>query len=198
MVEPIRRRGARAPSSRRERARALLGLGVLVVALPMGTLAAWTDSVTVTGATFSAGTMDLKVNNGDSAVDFSTLSLANMAPGYTTAGVLTVRNAGTVPLTYTVAGTVSNTDAKGLGAALVVKYTADGAVTGSGNARTCAGTALGGWSTSLSGTVLATARPLAVGASETICVQATLPTTAPSSLQGATSTATLTFSGTSS
>lgn len=187
----------RSGPARRDKIRAALGLGVLVTALPMGTLAYWTDSVTVTGATFSAGTMDLKVNNLDNAVDFSTISLANMAPGNTSAGVLTVRNAGTVPLTYTTTGAVTNADGKGLGTALVAKITGDAATTGTAPTKTCAGAALAGTGTSLSGGVINTARPLAPGASETVCVQVTLPANAPSALQGATTNLTLTFNGTS-
>src|SRR5262245_51518747 len=86
---------------RSPRLRAALALGVVVALGSVGTLAAWTDQVTVTGATFSAGTIDLKVNGQDSNVSFTTMSLSNMVPGNSTAGVLTVSNSGSAPLRYT-------------------------------------------------------------------------------------------------
>lgn len=177
--------------------RAALGLGVVLGAGVVGTHAYWTDSVTVVGATFSTGTIDLKVNNLDANVDFSTINLAGMVPGNSTAGVLTVKNAGTAPLKYTATSTATNADGKGLAAALTVKVTGDATTTGAAPAKTCAGSALAGTGTALSGSVVSTGRLLAPGASETLCVQVTLPATAPSALQAATTTATLTFSGTS-
>ena len=63
-------------------------------------------------------------------------------------------------------------------------------------AGTCPGTALTNSGTSFGGNLVGSSgnpRSLAVGASDTICVQATLPTTAASSLQGQTSNVTLTF-----
>lgn len=177
--------------------RAALGLGVLLSAGTLGTHAYWTDAVSVTGATFSTGTIDLKVDNLDAGVDFSTLSLAGMVPGSSTAGVLTVKNAGTAPLKYTASSTATNGDGKNLAGALVVKVTGDSATTGAAGARTCAGSALASSGTTLTGSLIGTGRQLAAGAAETVCVQVTLPATAPSALQGATTTATLTFSGTS-
>jgi predicted ribosomally synthesized peptide with SipW-like signal peptide len=189
-----RRRRSRLASVR---LRAALGLGVLLSLGVAGTHAYWTDQVSVVGATFSTGTIDLKVNNLDAAVDFSTINLAGMVPGNTTAGVLTVKNAGSAALKYIATSTATNADGKGLGAALVVKVTADAATTGAAPAKTCAGSALAGTGTSLSSSVVSTGRLLAPGATETLCVQVTLPATAPSALQAATTTATLTFSGTS-
>lgn len=179
------------------RLRAALGLGVVLSAGVMGTHAYWTDSVSVQGATFSTGALDLQVNNLDAAVDFSTISLAGMVPGNTTAGVLTVKNAGTVPLKYTATSAATNADGKGLGAALAAKITGASSVTGSGASRTCGGSALPGTGTSLNGSIISTGRTLAVGATETLCVQVTLSATAPSALQAATTTATLSFNGTS-
>lgn len=182
---------------RSERLRAALALGLLAPFTCAGTLAAWTDSVTVTGSTFSAGRIDLKVNGGDSNVAFTTINLAAMVPGNTTAGVLTVSNAGTAPLKYTASAATTNADGKGLGALLVAKVTGDATTTGSAPAKTCAGAALAGTGTALDANLVTTSRTLAAGASETLCVMVTLPSTAPSSVQGATTDATFTFSGTS-
>ncbi|MGO4256983.1 TasA family protein [Marmoricola sp. RAF53] len=200
MTAPRTRPGEhRAPRRTRVpvRLRAALGLGVLLGTGTISTHAFWTDAVTVTGATFSAGTIDLKVNNVDSAADFSTISLSGMVPGNTAAGVLTVKNAGTAPLKYTATSAATNADGKNLAGALVVKVTADSATTGAPPSRTCAGSALAGTGTSLTGSLVGTGRLLTAGASETLCVQVTLPATAASALQGGTTSATLTFSGTS-
>lgn len=163
----------------------------------VGTQAAWTDSVDVVGATFSTGSIDLKVDNLDAAVPFTTINLSGMVPGNSTAGVLTVKNAGTAPLKYTASSGVTNADGKGLGTALVVKVSGDGTTSGSTPAKTCTGPALPGTGTTLAGGLVSTGRQLAPGASETICVQVTLPASAPSALQSATTTATLTFNATS-
>ena len=181
---------------RSSRARAALGLGTVLLVGVNGTYALWSDAVPVSGVTISSGVLDLKVNTLDSLPAYTDLSLSGMVPGNTVAGILTVRNAGTIPLTYYATAAATNADGKGLGAALVVKVTADSAVTGTAPARTCAGAALAQTGTVFTGNLVgapATQRSLAAGVSETLCVQATLPSTAASSLQGATTNVSLTF-----
>jgi predicted ribosomally synthesized peptide with SipW-like signal peptide len=180
-----------------QRVQALLALGVLAVPASVGTFAFWTDDVTITGTTFSAGTLDLKVNTLDTVTGYTTMNLTTMAPGNSVAGVLTVRNNGTVALKYTAVTAATNADTKNLRGALVVKVTGDTAVTGSSPAATCAGTALSGTSTALNGGLVTTGRLLAAATEEKLCVQVTLPTTALSALQGATTDVTFTFTGTS-
>lgn len=178
------------------RVRAALALGAVLAAGVSGTYALWSDTVPVTGVTISSGVLDLKVNTLDSVPAYTDLNLTGMVPGNTVAGILTVRNAGTIPLTYYATAAATNADGKGLGAALVVKVTADSAVTGTAPARTCAGASLPTTGTTFAGNLVgvpATQRALAVGASETLCIQATLPTTAVSTLQGATTNVTLAF-----
>ena len=180
--------------------RALLSLGMVVGLGVTGTYAYWTDQVQVTGTTISTGTIDLKVNNQDSVTTFTTMNITTMVPGDSVAGVLTVKNAGTAPLKYYVDAAASNGDSKGLGAALQVKVTGDASTSGSGRSVTCAGAALGGAGTTFTSNMLGSAaspRLLNAGASETICIQASLPTNASTSLQGATTNVTFTFSGTS-
>ncbi|MFL6023164.1 MAG: SipW-dependent-type signal peptide-containing protein [Marmoricola sp.] len=182
------------------------GLGRGVIALTVaaavlligghGSLAFWTDSSKVTGTTITTGSIDLKLGGADNTT-FSALSISAMVPGETTAGVLVVRNAGRSPLKYTVDASATNTDGKNLASVLVVKVTTAAAVTGTGHARTCGGTAISGSGTSFTVGLIPTARTLAPGAQETICVQATLPIAAPVSTttayQSATTTATLAF-----
>jgi predicted ribosomally synthesized peptide with SipW-like signal peptide len=186
-----------APLTRSGRLRALLALGVVVLLGTAGTFASWTDNVTVTGSTFTAGTIDLKINNLDTVTGYTALDIAAMVPGNSVAAVLTVKNAGTAPLKYTASTTASNTDGKGLGTTLVVKVTGDASVTGTSPTATCAGTALSGTGTAFGGSLVSTGRLLAAGASETLCVQVTLPASAPTSLQGATTGVGFTFTGTS-
>lgn len=190
------RRRDRRPPRASVRLRALLSLGVVAVLGCGGTFAYWSDSATVTGATFTSGVLDLEVNGADEVSDFTVLDLAAMVPGNSTAGLLRISNSGTVPLTYTLAGSGTDADGKGLSAALTAKVTADTAVTGAAPSAGCAGAALAGSGASFTGALVpaGSARTLAVGASETLCVEATLPIAAPTSLQGATTDVTLTVS----
>ena len=109
------------PMHRRRRSgriRALLSVGLLFGITQVGTLASWTDSATVQGGNISSGTLDLTV--GDSSANqlsgpggtwtYSTLTLAAMAPGESTAWPLTVGNGGSVALTYNATVVTSNND----------------------------------------------------------------------------------------
>ena len=182
---------------RSARVRAVLGLAVVLGLATPGTYAHWVDEVQVDGTTISSGTLDLRVDDQDNVTAYTALDIAPMVPGSSTAAVLTLRNNGTAPLEYTATTSATNADGKSLGAALVVKVTGDTTVTGTAPASSCAGVALPGSASSLGGPLLPTGRLLAPGASEKLCVQVTLPTTAASALQGATTTVGLAFTGTS-
>jgi alternate signal-mediated exported protein len=170
-------------SARRQRGttRVVLSLGVAGALLLGGhsTLAFWTGSATVSGQTIHAGSIDLKVDGLDGGTSFTTLGLSNMKPGETTAAVYTVKNSGLSPLTYTVDSAATNGDLKNLRSVLVVKVTGASTVTGTGQARTCGGAVVAGSASSFTTGLVATARTLAPGAQETLCVQATLPNAAP-------------------
>ncbi|HEY9267184.1 MAG TPA: TasA family protein, partial [Mycobacterium sp.] len=157
-----------------------------------GTYAYWTDTAPVSGVTISTGTLDLKINSADSLPSYTALNVSNMVPGNSSAAVLTVRNAGTAALTYYADSTASGT----LGSAFTVKVTADTATGGSGASKTCPGTALTNSGSSFGNNLIgssANPRSLAASASESLCVQVTLPNGAASSLQGSSSNITLTF-----
>jgi predicted ribosomally synthesized peptide with SipW-like signal peptide len=180
------------------RLRAFLALGVIgALAATGSTFASWTDSVAIAGTDFSTGTIDLKVQNLDAVPAYTDLTITTMVPGNTVAGVLTVKNSGTAPLKYTATTTASNTDGKALATALVVKVTGAATITGTAPSATCGGSTLTGTGTAFGGGLVTTGRLLAAGASETLCVQVTLPTTAASSLQGATTSVAFTFTSTS-
>jgi predicted ribosomally synthesized peptide with SipW-like signal peptide len=179
------------------RGRAALSLGVVASIGATGTFAYWTDNVAVTGTTFTAGTIDLRVNDLDTVTGYTALNLATMVPGNSVAGVLTVKNNGTAPLKWTMSSSASNGDSKNLAGSLSVKVT-NGTVSGTSPAATCGGTVISSAS-SLNGPLVTTGQLLAAGGggSQTICVQVTLDPNAPSSVQGGTSNIGFSFTGTS-
>lgn len=198
-------RRPRSAGWRTRRVRALLSLGLLGSALAVGTYAYWTDDVTISGTTFTTGTLDLQVNASDS-YSTTTLGMSStpMVPGNTSAEVLTVKNNGTVPLKYTLTGGLAGTDAAAFNTAAALKLTvvSGGTRSGSGNAATCTGgttiygpTALTNVTTTA---IIGTRRgPVAAAGTEALCFQVTFDAAAPSTLQAKTATATFTATGTS-
>lgn len=171
----------------------------------MGSYAYWTDDVTISGTTFTAGTLDLQVNGSD-AYTTTTLGMSGtpMVPGNTSAEVLTVKNNGNVPLKYTLVGGLGGTDAATYSAAAVLRLTvvAGGTRSGSGNAATCTGGTTIYGPTALtdvtSTAIIGTRRgPIAAAGTEALCFQVTFDATAASSFQGKTATATFVATGTS-
>jgi len=180
--------------------RIVLGVA-LVLALGAGPAwAYWTAQQKAPAQTFNVGHLDLQVNGQNASVAVTGMTATNMVPGSTLAGVLTVTNVGSLPLSYyaTIAG--SNADSKGLASSLTVTVSRGGTLNGSGLGSTCSGgTALSGASMSTGqlayGSAAASRELLAVGASESLCVQLTLSTASPSSVQGGASTITMTATG---
>ena len=182
-------------SDRSVRIRALLAAGMVLGLGAVGTLAAWTDESTAT-ATFSAGTLDLKLGTlpegpFTDTVALTTLNMPVMYPGVSRAGMVSVSNSGTVPLSYTLAGTGTGT----LGAALTVSVFAGGTATNDASTGTCSGTLLGTADLPLIGTLISSARTLPATSTESLCLLVKLPSTAATTLQGTTSAATFTFTG---
>ncbi|MFE7226007.1 SipW-dependent-type signal peptide-containing protein [Nocardioides sp. NPDC057577] len=194
MTSPRRRPGAALRRAvRSARLRALLALGVVVSIGATGTLAYWTDTVEVSGATLTTGTLDLQVNGADPYTGFTALNLTGMYPGTSSAGILTVQNVGSIPLSYTMTSGSSTTTL----APLTLKVTADTSVTNDGTLnQTCPGTALAGTGGPLPSSGIATARTLQPGTSQTLCLQVTLGTDAPDTAQGRSSNLTFTLTGT--
>jgi len=198
----------RAPRASRPgsvRVRALLFLGVLAVLVATGTYAFWTDDVTITGSTFTSGTLDLQVDGSDTYAT-STLGMSStpMVPGNTSAEVLTVKNNGNVPLKYTLTGGLTGADAAAYSTAAALKLTvvAGGTRAGTGNAATCTGgTTLYGPTalTNVTSTAIIGTRrgPIAAAGTEALCFQITFDAAAPTSLQAKTATASFTATGTS-
>ncbi len=186
------------------RLRALLGLGLVGVLGTSGTFAFWTDDVVIAGTTFTAGTLDLQVNNTDVSVSTTTLGMSVMVPGNTSAEVLTLKNNGTAPLKWTMVGGLTGTDAAAFDTAGSLKLTvsAGGTRSGSGNSATCTGgtalvSAVALTATTSTSLVSTRQGPLVAAGTQTLCFQVTFDGAAPSSLQGKTTNATFTVTGTS-
>lgn len=198
------------------RVRAGLSLGVVAALGAGGTFAYWTDSSQITGTTFSTGTLDLQSSiNGTAFSDNpvntgtpATLTMTSMAPGNTSAQVLTIKNAGTVPLKWTLAGNLTGTNAVDFdnANALTVLVKTGATLNGSGNSATCqGGTQLGSTTTlkQASASIVATPQPTTagsgIGAAGTValCFQVSFDANAPTSLQTKTTQATFTFGATS-
>ncbi|KAA1415334.1 hypothetical protein F0U44_21865 [Nocardioides humilatus] len=187
------------------RVRAALCLGLLAGVATATSLAYWTDDVAISGSTFTAATLDLEVDNADPFTGATVLSMTDMVPGATSAQVLTVKNAGTAPLKYTLVGGLSGGGASAYNTAAALRLTIvlNGTKSGSGNTSTCTGgttiygpTAL----TSTTTTSILTRRPasaLVTAATESLCFQVTFDSSAPSSLQGVAVSAVFTATGTS-
>jgi hypothetical protein len=187
---------------RRERRRLLVGLLVVAVALAglttVVTGAFFTGTQSVTGNTFSTGTVKIGVSPASAA-----LTVGTMAPGDSVTAPLTVSNTGSLAQRYAVLSTTDATDADFLAAQLqmTVKsgvttcttagFTATGTVVyGPGVLGSTGGTKVIG---DAAQGAQAGDRSLAAGASEVLCAQVTLPTATGNAYQNATTTAVLRF-----
>jgi predicted ribosomally synthesized peptide with SipW-like signal peptide len=174
-------------------------LGSLSGAVWASTYATFSDSATAT-STFTAGSVDLLVNaEVDDAYAFTSLESSNLKPGDVIYAPLTIANNGSLGFTYSMSSSSTNADSKALRDTLKL-----GAKTVA-NAAACDSAGVG-YAASIT-TVMAegaissaaiASRSLASGASEVLCFKVELPSTAGDSLQGATTTTTMTFSATQS
>ncbi|WP_183092322.1 TasA family protein [Nocardioides stalactiti] len=187
------------------RIRAVLCLALLAGLGATTSLAYWTDDVAISGSTFTAATLDLEVDNADPFAGATVLSMTDMVPGATSAQVLTIKNAGTAPLKYTLVGGLTGGGASAYNTAAALRLTVvlNGTKSGSGNTSTCTGGTVLYGPTALTSTTTTSilakrpASPLATTATESLCFQVTFDSAAPSSLQGASVNAVFTATGTS-
>ncbi|WP_229051180.1 SipW-dependent-type signal peptide-containing protein [Aeromicrobium sp. Leaf350] len=157
--------------------RAVLSLGIVAGFGATGTYAYWTDDATVGGGEFLTGTLDVKLSGADNnPAGFATeLTLTNMQPGQSKAAVVTVENVGTTDFVYSATGTSPGL----LSDHLVYRVVPGGSVSGAGAAQTCTGgtETFSGLLDEVTPTpVIGTLRALAAGATESVCVEAKLPT----------------------
>jgi predicted ribosomally synthesized peptide with SipW-like signal peptide len=178
------------------RLRALLSLGLVVGFGAISTLAYWSDEDTVSVGAFTAGVLDMRLNGADTLNLTTTFTLGAMVPGESTAASFAVQNTGpgNVPFTYTATGLATG----GLAPDLTFQVFLDGVATTSSSSGFrsggCSGTSTGPAQVlTPAKTLIATPQTLAVGSTQNVCVIAKLATSAPSSQQGATASAVLTF-----
>lgn len=177
----------------------LLLLGALTGLVEGGTVAYFRSAATSSGSAFTAGVIDI-ANSPTSAL----MTFNDLVPGEAVTAPLTVSNSGTLSLRYALTSSVTNTDAKGLGAQLdltvkvgvntcttagfassgSVVYGPDGALGAIGSTLNIIGTP----STYPNG-----GRTVAPSASEVLCFQVTLPASTGAGFQSATTTTTFGF-----
>jgi predicted ribosomally synthesized peptide with SipW-like signal peptide len=181
----------------RRRRRRRRGLIVLLLTFSLASLGAglfslalFTDTSASSGS-FTAGTIDVNTNPA------TLFTVANLMPGDSGSATLTVANAGTAQLRYSMDSASTNADAKGLRSVLTMTVTAGtcpgaGAPLSSGALWTSAAvhTKFG----DVTAGSQAGDRVLNAGASEDLCFAWSLPIGTGDAYQGATTTATFTFS----
>lgn len=170
-------------------------LALVASVFTIASLALFTDTENVGGNTFSTGTVDISALPANAVV-----AAGLMAPGDQVTAEIDVTNAGSLDLRYALTSTTTE-DVLAADLDLTIKVgvpTCDDANWGTG------GTVL--YNAGILGTVGTSAifgdvtpgddvgdRTLAPAASETLCVNVTLPLSATNASQGLTSTATLNF-----
>ena len=179
--------------------RLLLCGGALTGMIWAGTFATFTDSGT-SQSTFTAGTVDLVVGgDADDAYAFTSIEMANMKPGDVKYAPLTIANTGTLGFGYSMATSATNGDSKALRDQLVVgiKKVANEAACDSAGVGYTASLETMTAEGALSAAAMSS-RSLTAGASDVACFKVQLPSGSGDSFQGATTTATFTFSATQS
>lgn len=179
--------------------RAVLALGTVLGIGTVLTLAAWTDSGVVNG-TFSTGTVDIKLDGVDTLPVVTSLALSNAKPGDLTYAHLAITNVGSIAVNYTITPSITTASATTPLLESVLNVTVK-VVPGA----TCDATTFAASSTSviaerkLNVTTATTARPLVASSGvEHLCFKVELPSDAVSTVQGATTTASFTFTATQS
>ncbi|QMU22193.1 SipW-dependent-type signal peptide-containing protein [Gordonia rubripertincta] len=177
---------------RSTRVRAVLACGIVFGLGTVGTMAAWSATNTTTSGTFTTGSVDLWLNNVNATTTAPlTIPLgSSLLPGQSGAVIINVQNRGISAGNYTTQARATNAAGQAVRLSIVV----GGSVSGS----TCMGTpsvsnlALTATNVSL----LGTRGPLAAtSGSDSLCLQFTLPTSAPNAVQSTTGTVIFTFTG---
>ena len=168
----------------------VLGLAVSMTALVTG--AVFTDAQRVDRSQFTAGTIDISATPTETIV-----TNGNIAPGDVTTGVLTVTNAGSLEMRYSVQDLASNEDGKALHSQLRLAVYSITAAEQCTQAGTDSMTPLASKDSittdaeALIGDNTAGNHPgdrvLASGSSELLCVRVALPVETPNAFQAASS-----------
>lgn len=185
--------------------RRLLLSGVMVVGVLSGfvqggTVAYFTSSATSAGNQFTAGTLVIS-----EAPSLALLNVSNLVPGDSFGAPLTVSNAGSLTLRYAVTSAADNTDGKGLRSALGLTIWTDVSAANCTAKNYTGGTSVYGpgalgddTGLSLIGNPAqgqhAGDRAMAPSTDEVLCFAVQLPSGTSTALQGASTSATFSFS----
>lgn len=187
-------------STRSMRVKAILSMGILLGFGAVSTLAAWTGSATAT-STVESATIALGVGDTAGSATSKTYAMTitgnNLYPGAGSVSTVTVKNTGSISAPYTVSGNVAETGSGTLGAGLAITAKVGATVSGSGSNMTCSGgTIIVSKNAGAPFSASSAARTLAAGSSEALCVQYSLPISAPDALQGSSTSISLNFTST--
>lgn len=164
----------------------LAGAVVLGVVGTGGTYALWGGNVQVDAPAITAGTTGLTIN-GEQSHSLGGLNARLLGPGDSVATAITVANTGSTAVNMTVSQSVVTAQTKALAGKLMLRLTPVASTAD------CVVGLAGGTSGRIAGfTTTATPVSLAVGAAQAFCLQLTLDTDAPGSMQGGTASFTLT------
>jgi hypothetical protein len=170
---------------------ALLAVGVVAGAPWALTHAIFSDSVAVASNAFSTGNVDISSSPTSALVSFS-----GMAPGDKVTAPITIANAGTLQLRYAMTTSISGSTTLSDGLTLTVKSgvtTCSNAGFGTDGSQVYTGSVTAGAIGDTAQGSQAGDRTLNASANEALCFQVQLPTSATSSLQSLSATATFTF-----
>ncbi|NMM91767.1 hypothetical protein B2J88_47070 [Rhodococcus sp. SRB_17] len=154
------------------RTRAVLSLGMVLGLGAVGTMAAWSDSATATTGMFSTSSVQLQVDNQRPTHQFIALKRNSMQPGQSVAGPVKVQNTGAVNFKWAVAANGSGSST------LVGKLTVSLHETAANNGSTCSGTMIGTAKSVSTSPTLVTGRTLTAGATDNVCIQVKVDSTA--------------------
>ncbi|MER8025202.1 SipW-dependent-type signal peptide-containing protein [Glutamicibacter protophormiae] len=180
--------------------KAILSMGILVGLGGVSTLAAWTGTATATSS-ITAAKVSLGVGATASSATSESytvpVSSVSWYPKASAAAVVVVKNTGTVALPYSVKGSITESGGVELGKAMQVLVKTGSTVSGTAPNAICSGgnTVVDKSAGSAFGAAVDVST-LAVGTSESLCVQYSLPVNAANNLQGATTKLDLVFTGT--
>lgn len=167
----------------------VIAVGVSAAFITSTSLAMYSDTQSSSGSRFDTGTLSLGVNPATAL-----FNVANMKPGDTVYAPLTLSNTGSLSLAYSMTSSASNTDNKGLAAALTGEVRLITGSTCNASTFNASSTTIASNVTGLASLATSSARTVASAANEVACFKVGLPSSAGNTLQGATTTASFTFS----
>jgi len=161
----------------------------IAVSASAGSYALWNGATNVTGGSMSAGSAAITINGSTTA----TLALGALGPGESTTTPLTIANTGSTPVSLAVTDTAIGTDAASLAVAPQLTAT----LTSVADPTRCQAGLTGGSTGTLTGfTTTSAPIVLAKDANATLCLQLSLATSAPSTMQGKSAAFTMSLTGT--